>query len=128
MTRGPLAPDDPRHGTWGGYNNYRCRCQPCREASRIKSLAWRRARGPLAPNDRRHGTWGGYINYRCRCQPCREANRLKGRAWHRAHGVLPRAERIAANAATLRPCGTMAAYSRHRRQRRGRVRGLPGGL
>ena len=75
-------------------------------------------RGPLAPNDRRHGTWGGYINYRCRCQPCREANRLKGRAWHRAHGVLPRAERIAANAAyaaTLRPCGTMAAYHRHRR-------------
>ena len=28
-----LAPDDPRHGTTNGYNNYGCRCAPCRAAS-----------------------------------------------------------------------------------------------
>ena len=25
--------DDPRHGTLNGYNNLRCRCQPCRDAN-----------------------------------------------------------------------------------------------
>lgn len=30
----PLAPDDSRHGTAGGYINHHCRCQPCREAER----------------------------------------------------------------------------------------------
>lgn len=24
-----LAPDDPRHGTLNGYNNFGCRCEPC---------------------------------------------------------------------------------------------------
>lgn len=29
-----LAPNDPRHGTFGGYANYNCRCQDCTEAKR----------------------------------------------------------------------------------------------
>ena len=28
----PLADDDPRHGTIGGYNNHGCRCDRCRAA------------------------------------------------------------------------------------------------
>lgn len=30
--RPKLALDDPRHGTWTGYSNWGCRCDPCREA------------------------------------------------------------------------------------------------
>lgn len=33
LARQPLLdPDDPKHGTIAGYNNHRCRCQPCRDA------------------------------------------------------------------------------------------------
>ena len=32
VTRG-LADDDPRHGTYNGYSNWRCRCEPCRRAA-----------------------------------------------------------------------------------------------
>jgi len=28
-------PSDPRHGTVGGYNNHRCRCERCTETHRI---------------------------------------------------------------------------------------------
>jgi hypothetical protein len=28
-----LPPDDPRHGTVTGYNNWNCRCDPCRQAA-----------------------------------------------------------------------------------------------
>ena len=38
-----LAPDDPRHGTFNGYCNLKCRCAPCREAWRIYYTAYRRA-------------------------------------------------------------------------------------
>lgn len=30
--RDALRPEDPRHGTPGGYNNWKCRCDPCKEA------------------------------------------------------------------------------------------------
>lgn len=30
------------HGTLGGYTNYRCRCQPCRDAYAAYSRDWRR--------------------------------------------------------------------------------------
>lgn len=33
------------HGTLGGYTNYRCRCQPCRDAYAAYSRDWR-ARNP----------------------------------------------------------------------------------
>jgi WhiB family redox-sensing transcriptional regulator len=37
VTRRQLAPDDPRHGTVNGYNNFDCRCPDCREAQRIRN-------------------------------------------------------------------------------------------
>lgn len=30
-----LDPNDPRHGTYNFYSNYRCRCQPCTDARRV---------------------------------------------------------------------------------------------
>lgn len=35
--REPLAPDDPRHGTMNAYNNYRCRCDACRQENAFRS-------------------------------------------------------------------------------------------
>lgn len=30
----PYLPDgDPRHGTYNGYNNFKCKCGPCTEAN-----------------------------------------------------------------------------------------------
>lgn len=33
-----LSPGDPRHGTYGGYSNWSCRCPSCQEAQRIYTL------------------------------------------------------------------------------------------
>jgi hypothetical protein len=94
-----LAPDDPRHGTYNGYNNLLCRCNRCRKAAadhmrhythrtgrrRPMSiyLAERRAQEPPP-----HGTAARYNNQGCRCAECKEASRLAKRAW--------RAKRVAA--------------------------------
>ena len=40
-----LAPDDPRHGTNNGYQNYGCRCQPCKTAHAAEGHI-RKARHP----------------------------------------------------------------------------------
>lgn len=62
-----LAPDDPRHGTPTGYNNWRCRCEPCKEADRAAQHLYReRTKLPCsqcgAPRRRRSKTG--------LCQPC----------------------------------------------------------
>lgn len=62
-----LDDDDPRHGTENGYQNYGCRCDPCRAARKA-------ARTLHDPYDERHGTYNGYRNYGCRCDPCKAAN------------------------------------------------------
>lgn len=60
-----LAPDDPRHGTPNGYNNFGCRCGPCRTAwneypARRRALdRWRVRRGISAPVETRRGTRAG---------------------------------------------------------------------
>lgn len=46
LNRGPLAPDDPRHGTANGYTNWSCRCEPCRTAH--YAAKYRRQRGEAA--------------------------------------------------------------------------------
>lgn len=33
LSRAQVDEDDPRHGTRSGYNNLKCRCQRCRDAS-----------------------------------------------------------------------------------------------
>lgn len=69
-----LVPDDPRHGTYNGYINLGCRCQPCRDANAAEARRMKlqrasgRGRKP-AP----HGRYTTYHNYMCRCQPCRDA-------------------------------------------------------
>lgn len=39
----PLAPDDPRHGTYNAYRNLVCRCDACREANRARRPRWEKA-------------------------------------------------------------------------------------
>lgn len=65
-----MKDDDPRHGTTNGYNNLKCRCQPCRNAwaSDVASSKERRSQRPI-PNHV-HGTQNGYGNYKCRCAAC----------------------------------------------------------
>jgi hypothetical protein len=67
-----LAP----HGSASTYNNWLCRCAPCRAAHAAKIQADKlRRRGSLADDDPRHGRYTTYGNYGCRCPACREA-------WH----------------------------------------------
>lgn len=42
MTVKTLAPDDPRHGKYSSYTNYRCRCEKCKLANASASLKSRR--------------------------------------------------------------------------------------
>jgi hypothetical protein len=82
----PLAPDDPRHGTANGYNNYLCRCEPCRQAWATYTRETNHRRGINLPRAERialqreeaeardyHGTENGYTKHRCRCHQCTEA-------------------------------------------------------
>jgi hypothetical protein len=76
MAKYTLTPDTP-HGRPSTYVNYRCRCQPCRDANAAYMKYWRkqRTRRLLAdPTLREHGTEQTYSNWGCRCQPCRDAH------------------------------------------------------
>lgn len=67
------GPDDPRHGTEGGYTNQRCRCPDCTAANTAAVLNRKARREPLPPDDPRHGTPNGYTNHGCHCDHCRAA-------------------------------------------------------
>lgn len=69
-----LAPEDPRHGTYNGYSNLKCRCEPCRKANtanakRQRAKRWERTRMYGPPANLRHGQ-AGYTNHGCRCEVC----------------------------------------------------------
>lgn len=67
-----LTAEDPRHGTPGGYTNWRCRCSRCKGAWAAhvrEQRAQRKARG-LPPDDPRHGRRTSYSNWNCRCLAC----------------------------------------------------------
>ena len=66
-------PDDPRHGTYNGYNNLGCRCDRC-QAANAEKVAEGRARRLERPIPRHvHGTENGYRNYGCTCTRCKDA-------------------------------------------------------
>lgn len=83
-----LAPDDPRHGTYTGYNNHHCRCEACRAAAhrryvetngRERNKEWRHRTGRNRPREvyvaeiaAQHGTESKYSRG-CRCDECRVA-------------------------------------------------------
>ncbi len=96
MRARPLTVDDERHGTPNAYNNYRCRCEPCKAAQARKMKARyeqnmldRCSCGALKrkvsahcqecyERDREaaHGTESRYRGpHNCRCSLCREASR-----------------------------------------------------
>lgn len=84
-----LLPDDPRHGTAGGYTNHGCRCEACKAAfaQAIFVSQQRRLKRGLPDGDKRHGTPNGYSNYGCRCDACKQARkdeRNRGKAGHAA--------------------------------------------
>ena len=72
-----LRSDDERHGSWNGYANYGCRCEPCKQAASdvMKGMRAERIKKGLPPGDDRHGTYNGYVNYGCRCDLCKQAGR-----------------------------------------------------
>ncbi len=62
------------HGTNNGYENHKCRCELCKDASK----AYRRQRresGPVPKPTIQHGTRSGYNSYKCRCEECKAANK-----------------------------------------------------
>lgn len=78
----PLNVDDPRHGTYNGYQNLNCRCQPCRDANAEYVRKRRSGRAAeIAENPRRaeHGRVSTYHNWGCRCDRCTEAHRFAKR-------------------------------------------------
>jgi hypothetical protein len=74
------------HGS-SAYSNGTCRCDICREATRVahqKAVARRAARLAADPTLRPHGTINTYKNWGCRCEPCTEAQRLNSaKNYHR---------------------------------------------
>lgn len=76
-----MTPDDPRHGTWNGYQNLKCRCQDCRTAWAAYTFERRRLRAARLPDnpDVKHGEVNTYLNHGCRCRPCTDAQTVKAR-------------------------------------------------
>jgi hypothetical protein len=67
-----LAADIP-HGTAGGYNNWRCRCESCAAANSRQRAAWVASLQDRMSAEIPHGTAAGYRSWACRCLPCRRA-------------------------------------------------------
>jgi len=76
-----LAPDDPRHGTAGGYTHHGCRCRACTTALTTLRRAWVARQQPPPPGDERHGKRSTFVDYRCRCPACYQAQYDYNRAW-----------------------------------------------
>lgn len=75
-TLGLSDPEDPRHGTAGGFSTYKCRCGKCREWKRKSDLHGKiqRSKKTLPDTDPRHGTYSCYKVWSCRCDRCKRAN------------------------------------------------------
>lgn len=71
----PLSPASRKHGTWLGYDYYKCRCDKCKKAAAKRELEayhTRVAKG-LPKNSPHHGTKYGYQSWGCRCAKCKTA-------------------------------------------------------
>jgi hypothetical protein len=65
-----------KHGTSYAYTNG-CRCDVCREGSRVRvaiALEARKERLLIDPTLAPHGVRNTYVNWKCRCEPCTTAN------------------------------------------------------
>lgn len=71
------------HGKISTYTAYGCRCDSCKEASRL----YRTGRAMRTYDEiSNHGTWSAYVSG-CRCEDCRAAQSLQSRA--RRYGLTP---------------------------------------
>ena len=50
-----LPLDDPRHGLYSSYQNYRCRCAKCKRANADYMRRYRRDRKRQEPNEDEQG-------------------------------------------------------------------------
>lgn len=87
MVTATLAADDPRHGKYSTYSNYRCRCKRCTAAwttycrerrhriGQSRPMAeWRAEQKAQAlANMPPHGTESRYTRYKCKCELCKAA-------------------------------------------------------
>jgi hypothetical protein len=67
---------EPWHGTYRGFQYYRCRCEKCVQAYRNRCRELQVQRSTREPP--KHGL-SGYVNYSCRCPICRAAQSEKNR-------------------------------------------------
>lgn len=94
-------PAKTAHGKASTYSNWRCRCEPCKEAWRVHmrrqsklnqrpEAVARRAAKLLTFGPERHGRQSTYQYYGCRCEPCRAVMAAKHAAEQVArHKQLP---------------------------------------
>ena len=104
-TRSRITPGDgdPRHGTNGGYINHKCRCPDCKAAH----ARYQRAYLDANPDQREKGRERG------------RKRRERLRQERIAQGWIPPEDRPPPEPRPprqLRPCGTRAAWFRHRRR------------
>lgn len=103
--------DIVNHGTYSGYTNNGCRCEPCRGAMR----SYVKARKERGISWEQHGTYTGYNFYSCRCMECRGAydkHRERKRDEAAGFGVEHGVHRTAV---TLQcPCAECKAFVRER--------------
>lgn len=66
----PTALDEPWHGTPNGYQNYRCRCEPCKKSN--SDYRKKRLQQSVTGNEPWHGTMSGYGYWGCRCKRCKK--------------------------------------------------------
>lgn len=100
-----------KHGTYSGYTNNKCRCEPCRGAMR----EYMRKRKDKGISWEQHGTYTGHSFYGCRCMECKVAygkhlkrKREEAQEFGTEHGVHR-------TAVTLRcPCSECKSFVRAR--------------
>lgn len=110
--------------THGNAATYRagCRCDDCREANRVRSVAERARRAARSRDEVPHGTAGGYSNWGCRCERCTAANSAKCAAAYGRRKKAAAAVQLRDGAVviavilgvTAGMCGTFAGIEAHR--------------
>lgn len=70
----------PPHGTYSRYNHWKCRCEDCRGANRIRKRIERTGDPTRGLKAAQHGSRRKY-NTGCRCALCKEASRVYQREY-----------------------------------------------
>ena len=66
----------PAHGTYSRYNHWKCRCDECKAANRIRQRIYRTGDATRGMKAAHHGSRSMYVHRHCRCGLCKDANRI----------------------------------------------------